>query len=374
MKVLQLGKYYPGNGGIESTMKDLAAGLASQGIQCDILCASSKHTHHTITYTLAPNSKAICTPTIAKLFSTMISPGTISTLRQICQQYDIIHLHHPNPMAALALRLSRYKGKVIVHWHSDILKQSTLLQIYKPLQSWMLHRADAIIGTSPAYISQSPFLKSYVSKTYPIPTGTDAIIPNREYENQLRQKYSGKKIIFSIGRLVPYKGFDYLIRTAALLPDDYVVLIAGSGPLASQLQGLINELQLGNKVKLLGRVSDEERSALYGACDLYCLSSVAKSEAFAMVQIEAMSCGKPVVATNIPESGVPWVNEHGVSGLNVEPQNPEALASAITKIISDPELYARLSEGAKERFHKFFTKETMVNSAKELYLKVLSQK
>ena len=129
---------------------------------------------------------------------------------------------------------------------------------------------------------------------------------------------------------------------------------------------------LGGKVYLLGRVSDEDLPAYYGACEVFCLSSVQKTEAFGIVQIEAMSCGKPVVATRIPQSGVAWVNRHGASGINVEPANAHALAEAITALTSDPQVYRRYAEGAARRYQELFTMERMVSGCLDIYNKVMS--
>lgn len=129
------------------------------------------------------------------------------------------------------------------------------------------------------------------------------------------------------------------MEAAQYLKDDFVVLIGGSGALKEELQKEIVSLNLQEKVKLLGRVSDEELPAYYGACDVFCMSSVQKTEAFGIVQIEAMSCGKPVVATRIPQSGVSWVNEEGVSGMNAEPGNAQDLARAIEAVTENGEVY-----------------------------------
>ena len=102
-------------------------------------------------------------------------------------------------------------------------------------------------------------------------------------------------------------------------------------------------------------------------CDLFCLSSVQKTEAFGIVQIEAMSCGKPVVATRIPQSGVAWVNSDGESGLNVAPRDARALAHAIMTVCSDDALYQRLSSGARERFDKIFTYDKMIDNTLTIY-------
>jgi rhamnosyl/mannosyltransferase len=171
--------------------------------------------------------------------------------------------------------------------------------------------------------------------------------------------------------LVHYKGFKYLVDAARYLDDDDVILIGGTGALREELQLQITENHLENRVLLLGRVSDEDLPSYYGACDLFCLSSVQKTEAFAIVQIESMSCGKPVVSCNIEGSGVPWVNADGVSGLVVETENGKTLAEAIRRIIESPNLYASLSEGAKQRFSQLFVKEKMIGGCYAIYQQAL---
>ena len=123
-------------------------------------------------------------------------------------------------------------------------------------------------------------------------------------------------------------------------------------------------------MELLGRVSDEELPGYYGACRVFCLSSVQKTEAFGIVQIEAMSCGKPVVATRIPHSGVAWVNEHGFSGLDVEPENARLLAEAIARIAEKDEVYREYAAHAEQRYRELFTKERMIEKCLNVYREV----
>ena len=183
----------------------------------------------------------------------------------------------------------------------------------------------------------------------------------------MREKFPCKKLGFSLGRLVTYKGYEYLIEAARFLDDDYVLLIGGTGPLKAELDEKIKMLGLEGKVVLLGRVSDEDLPAYYGACELFCLSSVQKTEAFGIVQIEAMSCGKPIVATTIPQSGVAWVNAHGVSGLNVVPENAKELALAIQAILKDQVTYNGYSQRAAQRYHDIFTRDKMIESCVDIY-------
>lgn len=372
MKVLQLGKFYPIKGGVEKVMYDLMKGLGEKNICCDMLCASCDGQWQEIV--LNKYSRIIGTPSITKKFGTMISPQLIAELRKICCNYDLIHIHHPDPMAALALFLSGYKGKVIVHWHSDIIKQKKLLKLLMPLQNWLLKRANLIVGTTPIYVAESPHLKKVQEKITYLPIGIKQLECARQKVEEIKRKYLDKRIIFSLGRLVEYKGFEYLVRAASELPDDYIILIGGTGPLKENLTSLILSLNLQNKVILLGRITDEDLPNYYGACHLFCLSSIMKTEAFAIVQIEAMSLGKPIVATKIPHSGVAWVNADGVSGLNVEIKKPHELANAIRKIIEDKELYNRFSNGAINRFHDVFMEEKMIDSCISIYNQVLCKK
>jgi rhamnosyl/mannosyltransferase len=370
MKILHIGKFYPIQGGVEKVMFDICEGISSIGIDCDMLCASMNSKSQIIE--INEHFHVITTKTIKKAFSTMLSPNMIFRLRQIKNGYDIIHIHHPDPMACLALFFSGYKGIVILHWHSDILKQKTLLKFYAPLQKWLVNRANKIITTTPIYGSFSNAISNYSNKIVSIPIGIDEFvnIPQKTLTN-IKENYKTKKIIFSLGRLIEYKGFQYLVDAMKYLSENYICLIGGDGPLKEDLQNQIRTNNLESKVKLLGRISDDDLPAYYQACDLYCLSSIYKTEAFAIVQIEAMSCGKPIVATNIQGSGVPWVNAHNVSGINVEPMNSKALATGIEYILNDNDRYKQFSINSRKRFESLFTKKEMIFRVQKLYESVL---
>ena len=373
MNILQLGKFYPLKGGVEKVMYSLMAGLSRHEVNCDMMCAAAAGGEHG-TRRLNDHAQLICCRSLGKVKATMISPEMIWKLRRECARYDIIHIHYPDPMAALALFLSGYKGRVIVHWHSDILKQRRLLRLLMPLQRWLLHRAEMVVGTTPVYLRQSPYLRHVQDKTECLPIGIDGLSPSAEGVERIRRRCGGRKIIFSIGRLVEYKGFRYLIDAARYLDDSYVVLIGGEGPLREQLQAQIVREGLTEKVCLLGRVPEDELADYFGACELYCLSSIYRTEAFAIVQVEAMSCGKPVVATTISGSGVSWVNQGGYSGLNVEPCSSLELARAIKDVCDDPQTYDSFSRQARRRFEQQFQFQEMINSCIKLYKKASNGK
>ena len=381
MKVLQLGKFYPIRGGVEKVMWDITRGLAGRSIPCDMLCAmlrsdemDAQHrsmarieADGTRVISFSPRNRVFCVPAFAKKSGTMLSPAMIRWLRRHAAEYDLIHIHHPDPMAALALRFSGYRGRVVLHWHSDIVSQKFFYFFYRPLQSWLIRRAECVVGTTPVYLQASKALARVQDKCRCIPIGIDPIECILQENNAFRTQYPNKKIIFALGRLVPYKDFDCLVRAAACLNEDYVILIGGSGPLREPLEQQIRCMGLEGKVKLLGYVSDANLPVLYNACDIFVMSSKLKTEAFGIVQIEAMSCGKPVVATAIPGSGVSWVNKHGISGLNVAPQDAEAMAAAITQICADEGIYRCYAAGAKARFETYFTFSEMIDKIVTLY-------
>lgn len=376
MTVLHIGKFFPVRGGVERVMFDIAIGLRGTDIQCDVMCVDNADSSCDINkdkdYSALGERLILCRKNM-EMARTMLSFDMIGKLRKVCNRYDIVHIHHPDPMAALALFLSGFKGKIVLHWHSDILKQKNLLKLYRPLQSWLIKRADLILGTTPKYMAESPYLQNYKDKTAYLLIGADEVKYDETEVNEIRKKYRGKKIIFSLGRLVEYKGFEYLIDAAVKFDDDTVLLIGGDGYLKDKLAKMIENNGLSEKVELLGFLSDKDKSAYIGACDVFCISSIIKTEAYAIVQVEAMSCGKPVISTDIPGSGVSWVNKDGVSGLIVSPENSEEISRAVYSLTKDVSLYAKLSLGAKKRYDELFRKEDMIRNIYDIYRKLNKQ-
>lgn len=183
----------------------------------------------------------------------------------------------------------------------------------------------------------------------------------------LESQIGSRKLVLAVGRLVPYKGFDVLIRAAKQFVKDSVVVIVGSGPLEQELQHAIEQDGLEDRIVLAGRLSDTALHALFERATLYCLPSTYRAEAFGVVLLEAMTFGLPIVASDIPGSGVPWVNQHGVSGINVPIGDEKALAEACNQILGSEELRSRLSKGARQRFLAEFTEEVSVKRMMSAY-------
>jgi glycosyltransferase involved in cell wall biosynthesis len=191
----------------------------------------------------------------------------------------------------------------------------------------------------------------------------------REFD-KIKEKISNKKVVLAVGRLIEYKGFEYIIEASQFLKDDIIVLIAGGGPLYETLRDKIKKLNLKDKILLLGRVNNV--SVYMKNCDLFCLPSISRNEAFGLVLVEALYFGKPLVTTNVEGSGMNYVNKHNETGLVVPPKNSKALAEAINAILSDEKLYEKFSKNALERF-KEFEIDSVANRIIEVYEMVLKK-
>ena len=369
VRCLQLCKfYYPVLGGIESVVFELTEGLVRRGFELEVLCANDSHRTVTDHQPYAVTRAA----SLGKILSTSMSPAMIVQGLRRMKTQDIIHVHLPDPMANLALFIARPRAKLVVHWHSDIVNQQGALRIYAPLQNWLLRRADAVVATSLAYARSSSWLQPFTHKVHVVPIGIREPRVDEVAAAELRKSHSGKRIIFALGRMVYYKGFDILIDAAALLPDDCVVLIGGSGELLETYRAEVRARGLEGRVAFLGRLTDDEVQACMQACEVFCLPSVVRSEAFGVVLLEAMAASRPIVATCIEGSGVPWVNQHGETGYNVPVADAAALASALTSLLADTPTREAFGRAGRRRFEQFFTADRMVDATTALYQKLLA--
>ncbi|MBE0448490.1 MAG: glycosyltransferase [Actinobacteria bacterium] len=369
MKVLQVNKlYYPHIGGVENHVRVLATGLKDK-IDVEVLVANEQSK---MVVEFIDGVRVTKVASIGRLRSAPIAPGFMAQLRKI--KSDIYHFHFPNPTGETAFLLARPQGKLVVTYHSDIVRQKMLLKFYRPFLEKFLNRADRIIVSSPNLIESSPFLKKVRGKCRVIPFGISAdwlmLTPEvEERVDEIRRTY-GPKIAFFLGRLIYYKGIDYLIR--AMQDVRGKLIIAGDGELGSELKRLASDLRVKDRVRFIGTLSDKELSSYYHACDIFVLPSVESSEAYGLVQLEAHACGKPVVSTNLP-TGVPFVNRDGVSGLIVPTRDSKALSEAINELFDNDELRVRLGNQAKERFERGFTSEAMIERVLETYGEVLGE-
>jgi len=362
-KILQIGKFYfPIPGGMEDHLYHLCNELKDK---CELRVVIA-NTKPITKQTYVNGIKIIRVANLGEIFSN----STCLTMPFWLKQFnsDIVHIHLPNPMAHLSYILARPKGKLIIMWHSDIIRQKFFLRLYKPFLLRLLKRAKRIIAASPTYIEYSPFLSKFRDKSIVIPLGIDLsrFVLTEEIKkkvNKIRNNF-GDRIVLFVGRLAYYKGVDYLIK--AMENVEANLLIVGIGGLEKNLKNLAQNSPARNRICFLGEVTHDDIVSYFHACDLFVLPSIERSEAFGVVQLEAMACGKAVVSTNLT-TGVPWVNQNKKTGIVVPPRDSEALAEAINSLLEDPGLREEYGKNGRKRVEEEFTKELVAERVMNLY-------
>lgn len=360
LHVLHVGKFYPPHaGGMESHLEALCGEL-KQSVELEVVVAASNESG-----TKEELIDGVPVTRLAKLFNVRSAPFCPQMVRKIRESNaDIVHIHLPNPGAILAYLASGHRGRLVVTYHSDVIRQRVLNRFFDPILRHALHRADAIIVSSQNYIDSSDVLPLFRDKCRVIPFGIPLDPferPDHAQVTKLRRLY-GPRIVLGVGRLVYYKGFEHLVEAMRFV--DGRLVIVGSGPLHSALEQKAESCGVKDRVTFLTNVDDV--SPYYHAADVFALPSVARSEAFGIVQLEAMACGKPVVNTNL-DSGVPFVSLDGVSGVTVPPANSEALGQAISSLMNDPLRSIAYGRAGQRRVKQHFSLQEMAGQTVALY-------
>lgn len=365
--------YYPYHGGIERVVQDIAEGLQDK-VDMRVLACQEKGKHSEENIHGVPVTRCMSGGIALSL---PMSPDFIGRFRKLSRDSDIVHLHLPFPLADLACLMSGYKGKVVLWWHSDVVRQQTLMKFYRPLMEWLLKRADAIAVATRGHIEGSSYLGPYRDKCYVIPFGVEAELLERADEYLLRGKSQEATAVkddnelrfLFVGRLVYYKGGEVLLRAFAQLGAGRLIIV-GQGPLEADLMSMAEELGIAERVVFCGAIPQEELIREWEQCDVFVLPSIAKSEAFGIVQIEAMAYGKPVINTWL-NSGVPYVSLNEQTGLTVEPGNVDALTNAMRRLVENPQERMAYGTAAAKRVRDEFSMQHMLDGVYQMYEQVL---
>ena len=371
-RVLQISNYYtPHIGGIEQTCQYLSEGIKDE-YDVRVICFSEdKETKRQLT-----NGIEITKPgVVLDIARQSLSFSYYGELRRIIKEWepDIVHFHYPNPfVAAILLSVLPKETKLYVQWHLDITKQKKIYPFIKPFETRLLKRADVIVATSPNYRDSSKPLIPFIDKTDVLPSAVDtSLLDLKEGEaqevEQIKLEAKGKKIVFFIGRHVPHKGILELVEAEKLIKSDCMILIGGTGPVTEQLKERVHS----ERIKFLGRLTDQEKRCHYHAADVFAFPSYTKAEGFGLTLAEAMYCKAVPVTYTIEGSGVNWVSLKDETGLEVPNRNVAAYAAAVDKLLSDDSLRLSLAEKAHDRVIENFTVEKEVELLKQQYKKLL---
>ncbi len=363
LRVLQVGKFYsPHVGGMETHLRTLCGEL-KELVDLSVIVANESPRTEKV---LLDGVNVTRLGRRLHLASTPICPRMAREIR--AARADLVHVHLPNPWAVMAYLLSGHRGPLVASWHSDVIRQKALGHAFEVFSQMFIRRCQTLIASSAKYVESSRVLSENRERCVAIPYGISTAEFSR-YDagaiNALRQRF-GPRIVLSAGRLVYYKGLDVLIR--AMNSVDATLLIVGDGPLRHRLEreAAVNPV-VRRRVRLLGHV--DELTAFFHASDVFALPSVARSEGFGIVQLEAMACGKPVVNTQL-QSGVPFVSLDGVTGITVAPGRADELAAALNRLLHDPELRQSYGRAGLQRVKTEFTVASMVRRTMQVYADV----
>lgn len=372
MSVTMVNKYYypPHLGGVETHLRDISEGLvehAGARVRAIVCNESRERVEETI-----GGVDVVRLPAQLKLSSAPIAlamPRELSAEMRRAEPPDVMHFHSPYPWGELSFLRARPDVPSVAMYHSDIVRQKRMLTAYRPFLERFLDRVDLIIASSPNMVQHSEFLSPRAEKCRVVDFGlhVDRVAGTAQTlkrAKELRAGHDGRKIVLFVGRLIYYKGADVLVRAIADVDADLVMI--GRGPLESELREIARASGISDRVTWLDPVEDDELAAWYHAADVFALPSMARSEAFGLVQIEAHAAGTPVVSTNLT-TGVPYANLDGVTGLIVEVGDAFALGLALKQLLGDDELRERLGRQAKERALSDFTIPRMVAQTLAVY-------
>lgn len=369
MRILHVYKdFHPVVGGIENHLMLLTRELSRvPDLSVEVLVTNTGYATTVEHFGRVQVTKAGRIATVAS------TPISLSLFREVSRRaYDIIHLHFPYPLGEMASLLRGRTRRIVVTYHSDVVRQRLILRFYHRFLLRVLSRADAIIASSPNYVETSRYLSLFRDKCTVIPYGVDVSLfrPASEPAGAMDAlgRYEQPLIIF-VGKFRYYKGLHHLVEAMQYIGKGTLVLV-GTGPEETALRDQVRLLGIESRVAFVGHFDERLLPSVYQSGQLFVLPSCERSEAFGVVQLEAMACGLPVVSTDIG-TGTSYVNRDGETGLIVPHSDPPALAAAINRLLGDETMRRAMGRAARERVETEFTKERMVDSTVRLYRRVL---
>ena len=356
MRILHFAKYYwPRSGGMERVVQTLAEGAAGLGHHVEVVAVEARG-RQPASRQGRSRSRVTRAFSFAALGSQEIAPGYIAAA---WKRADIIHLHHPHPLADVACLLRAGRTPVVVTQHADVPRS-----LYRTTSRLVIRRSSAVVVPSRAHLALSTELRGYESKVEVIPFGID----HTRWQSVPPPPPGASPRAIFIGRLVAYKGLDVLLRALEQVPDLRLDIV-GSGPEAPRLKTLSQALAVSDRVRWYGEYPDDDLPRRMADADFLVLPSVTVEEMFGLVVLEAMAAGRPVITTALP-SAVREVNVPGVTGLEVPLRDVSALARALETLSRDAARRMAMGQAGRRRVEERFTQTMMAAKHIELYEKI----
>lgn len=312
---------------------------------------------------------------LATVMSTPLAPTYPFRFFAKARSADVVVHHAPFPLTDMGILLLPKNSTLVVHWHAEVVGRSWLMRILAPFIRNSLRRADRIVVSDPVIVENSPFLKEFSAKCVAIPYGCDDVYwgqldpDDQQAVDRLKQEHP--RLIVAVGRLVSYKGYEIFLRAMQHVDADAVIV--GEGQLRAELAELAKELGVFSRVKFLGVLDPHEVKQYIHAARVLAFPSVSEAEAFGLVQLEAMSAGKPVVNTALP-TAVPNIARDGKEGLTVPPGDPVAFAGALNRLLDQPGFAEELGRAGRERVRTEFSQSLFLSRMQDVYKQALQRR
>ena len=260
---------------------------------------------------------------LGRIWGVPVAPSFAPRLAHAARRADLLHVHSPNPLGEAAALVAGRSLPLVVTVHADVVRQARALPAYTRMMRRLLGRAGAILAGSHGLAATSPLLAAHRDRVQVIPYGVDlerfdrSGVPASD-RDAVRERL-GSPLIVSVGRLVYYKGFEYLVEAASRL--DASLAIIGSGPLEGRLRELTARMP---RAHVVGAVDDAALRAHLAAADVFVLASTSRAESFGLATLEAQAMEIPAIVTDVG-SGTLEAIEPGRTGIAVPPRDADAL-------------------------------------------------
>ncbi len=287
------------------------------------------------------------------------------------EKFDVVHIHWPIPMAFIGAPAFG-KLPTILHFYTAETSMIRRYPIIKPFFKKYIRNADDVIALTSYGAKQARTVYDRPIKIVPYGNEFPKTVPSIEFPETDRSK----RILF-IGRLVERKGVKYLIQAMpkVLSKIDAELTIVGSGSILGELKKLANDIGVSEKVHFTGLIPADEKERQYDNCDVFvlpaCFDRHGDTEGQGVVLLEALSHGKPIVASAV--GGITDIIKNEKSGLLVPEKNPDALADALIRVLTNKNLYIKLSKNGYDFALKNFSLPAVGKSVVEIYETLLKK-
>ena len=358
MKILQVAKFPPSIiGGIEKLINELNKDLNDKNVKNDFLCFNlSRKTEINID----KKTTVFKCGTLFEIASIPFSITMFYFLRKLVGNYDVIHLHSPNPIAEIYLLMIKKRiNNLTVHFHADVSKKLGY-RFYWPIQKAILRQSKRIITTTKA-LSKCKNLECFQDKIRVIPSylsEDDYVLKDFPDKNNIVERYRDMKFIVFVGRFTKYKNIDMLINAYSRVKHLTKLVLIGNGKEMKNLENLIYRKQLSKNIFIEKNINDDEKKYLLSKAYFSVLPSTSSAEAYGYVQVESMAQSTPVISFDIKNSGVSEINVNYKTGLilqigKTKNETIRNLSEAIEKLLLRDDLRKSLSENSFKESLKY---------------------